>query len=79
MEKKIEYSTDEITIVWKPDLCIHSGICVRMLPAVYHPKDKPWIIATNAATDALVNQINCCPSGALTYRINADLESNKSI
>ena len=79
MEKKLEYSTNEITIIWKPDLCMHSGICVRMLPAVYHPKEKPWINATNADTEALVNQINCCPSGALSYRLNSYLESNKDI
>lgn len=79
MEKKLEYSNHEITIVWKPDLCIHSGICVRMLPAVYHPREKPWINATNADTEALVNQIKCCPSGALSYRLNSISESDKII
>ncbi|MBL7820994.1 MAG: (4Fe-4S)-binding protein [Saprospiraceae bacterium] len=79
MEKKLEYSTNEITIIWKPDLCMHSGICVRMLPAVYHPKEKPWINAMNADTEALVNQINCCPSGALSYRLNPLFESDKII
>lgn len=79
MEKKLEYSTNEITIIWKPDLCMHSGICVRMLPAVYHPKEKPWINARNADTEALVNQINCCPSGALSYRLNPISESDKII
>jgi uncharacterized Fe-S cluster protein YjdI len=43
MENKvIKYSTGEISVVWQPVLCQHSGICVKMLPNVYHPKEKPW-------------------------------------
>ena len=38
MEKKIEYTNGELTIIWKPELCQHAGICVKMLPNVYHPK-----------------------------------------
>ena len=34
MEKKIEYTNGELTIVWKPELCQHAGICVKMLPNV---------------------------------------------
>ncbi|MBP7239903.1 MAG: (4Fe-4S)-binding protein, partial [Saprospiraceae bacterium] len=29
---KKEYSKDELTIVWQPDLCIHSAVCFRALP-----------------------------------------------
>ena len=41
MEMKMEYSNGEIAIIWQPHLCIHSGVCVRTLPNVYHPKDRP--------------------------------------
>ena len=68
MEKKFEYSNGEITIIWKPDLCQHSGICVRTLPAVYHPKERPWINPLNATTAELIDQVNKCPSGALSFR-----------
>ena len=37
MGKKIEYTNGELTIVWQPELCQHAGICVKMLPNVYHP------------------------------------------
>ena len=43
MEKKIEYTNGELTIVWKPELCQHAGICVKMLPNVYHPKELSLI------------------------------------
>ena len=70
MEKKMEYSNGDITIIWQPDLCKHSGVCVKTLPDVYHPKDKPWIKPENATTEQLIHQVNLCPSGALSYRLN---------
>ena len=70
MGKKIEYSNGELTIIWQPDLCQHSGICVKTLPQVYNPKERPWAKIENATTDELIAQINKCPSGALSYRLN---------
>ncbi len=63
-----EYSNGEISVIWKPELCEHAGICVKMLPKVYNPKEKPWIKVENATTEALKDQISKCPSGALSYR-----------
>ena len=65
-----EYSNREITIIWQPDVCIHSGICVATLPAVYKPKERPWIQIGNATTEELISQIKACPSGALSYKFN---------
>jgi uncharacterized Fe-S cluster protein YjdI len=61
------YENDGFTIIWKPKKCMHSAVCVKMLPNVYHPKDKPWITMENATTAELKTQINACPSGALSY------------
>ena len=72
MEKEIvkKYTNGELTVVWKPDLCIHSGVCVRTLPKVYNTKEKPWIKPENASTKELKAQISNCPSGALSYFMN---------
>lgn len=67
METK-EYSNREITILWKPKLCTHSGVCVKTLPKVYHPKEKPWIRMENATSGELINQVSICPSGALSIK-----------
>lgn len=72
MSKIKEYTNGEVTVIWKPELCKHAGICVKTLPEVYKPKDKPWIKAENGTTQALIDQINQCPSGALTYRMNEE-------
>lgn len=66
-----EYNAGEITILWKPKVCIHAGVCVKMLPQVYNPKDRPWIKPENATTEQLKNQIENCPSGALSYQLNS--------
>lgn len=67
MERK-EYSNGEVTIVWKPKLCLHSGICVQTLPKVYHPKERPWITPENATSQEIIDQVAKCPSGALSIK-----------
>lgn len=67
---KKEYKNEEITVHWDQSKCIHAGVCVRTLPKVYNPKERPWIKIENALTDELKNQINQCPSGALSYTLN---------
>ncbi|HRX10202.1 MAG TPA: (4Fe-4S)-binding protein [Draconibacterium sp.] len=76
MEKEIvkKYSNGELTVVWKPGLCIHSGVCVRTLPKVYNTKERPWIKPENASTGDLIAQINNCPSGALSFFMNSGEE-----
>lgn len=73
-EIKKNYSNGELTIVWQPAKCIHSGVCVKMLPQVYKPKDKPWVKIENASTLELKAQVNKCPSGALSYFMNNEIK-----
>lgn len=71
MDKPVtkQYSNGEITVVWRSAKCIHSGICFQGLPKVFDPRKRPWIKLENASTSALIEQVNKCPSGALTYHI----------
>ena len=78
--KQKEYTHDGFTIIWKPEKCIHSGVCVKKLPKVYHPKEKPWITMENASERELREQIDACPSGALSYKgFSSNKESGVSI
>jgi len=63
-----EYPNGQVTIVWKPKLCIHSGVCVKTLARVYNPKERPWIKVENATTQELISQVSQCPSGALSIK-----------
>lgn len=63
-----EYSNGEITILWEPGKCIHSGVCVKTLPNAYNPKDRPWIKMENASSQEFIDQVAKCPSGALSIK-----------
>ena len=75
MSKEHTYTNGEVTILWKPDLCIHSRKCWMGLGAVFQPGQRPWIKVDGASTSAIVEQVKQCPSGALTYRMNAEEEA----
>jgi uncharacterized Fe-S cluster protein YjdI len=70
MSKTHEYSNGEITVVWQPEVCIHSANCVKNLAAVFKPQEKPWIRVENASSEEIMKAVDKCPSGALSYRKN---------
>lgn len=65
-----EYTNGEVTIVWKPSLCIHATYCWKELPEVFNPQKRPWVNAEGASTERIIKQIKRCPSGALGYYMN---------
>lgn len=65
-----KYGNDEIEIAWKPSLCIHSKQCWKNLPEVFNPRERPWIKAGTVETKKITDQIDKCPSGALSYTHN---------
>ena len=64
--KTHHYRNGEITIVWKPEVCIHSGICFKGLAEVFDPRRRPWIDMSRADTLKIIEQVKKCPSGALS-------------
>jgi putative redox protein len=72
VEKKIKYTNGDITVVWKPELCKHSGRCVTQLPKVFNLKTKPWVTITGADSETIKAQVEKCPTGALSWIPNED-------
>jgi len=64
--------------VWKPAVCIHSGVCFRGLPQVFDPRRRPWVAIEAGSTEAIVAQVDNCPSGALSYVRNEPASSVSS-
>ena len=64
------YKNKDITVLWQPSLCIHSGICFKGLPEVFDPRRKPWIEMDKSVTETIQDQVLKCPSGALSFVIN---------
>ena len=65
--KTIKYGNEEITVLWKPELCQHSTRCWKQLPQVFKPSEKKWIDPNGAPAERIREQINHCPSGALVF------------
>ena len=65
-EKK--YEVEGLIVTWKKDLCIHSAKCANGLPAVFDPKRRPWIQLDQAGKQEIMDIIDQCPSGALSYK-----------
>lgn len=76
MEREItkRYSNGEVTVIWKPALCIHSGNCFRGLPEVFKPAEKPWVTPEGSTTERIVAQVKKCPSGALSFEYDQKKE-----
>ena len=70
MSKRLQlYETDEISVTFDPTVCIHSGVCIRGLPAVFDVRRKQWIRPELATAEEVAEQIKRCPSGALQYKM----------
>lgn len=64
------YTNGEVTITWKPDVCIHSRVCWTQLRSVFDPAKRPWINMESESTEAIIEQVKKCPSGAISYHMN---------
>ena len=72
---KKEYTNGEITVVWQPEVCIHSAICWRGqqgLSTVFDPRKKPWVNMNGSDSETIMKKIDQCPSGALSYFKNSE-------
>ena len=68
--KKLQtYETPGITVTFDPNLCTHSAICVRGLPAVFDTKRSRWVRPELGTPDEVAAQVARCPSGALQARL----------
>lgn len=71
-DKHRQYTNKEVTVLWKPEQCIHSKVCWTHLREVFDPFKRPWVNIEGATTDKIIEQVKRCPSGALSYYLNAE-------
>lgn len=75
MAKRVQsYEAPGITVTFDPNVCRHSGVCLRALPAVFDVRRARWVEPEAATPDEVAAAIRKCPSGALQYRLNDELK-----
>ena len=67
-QQKKNYSNGEVTVIWQPQMCKHSAVCIRGLPQVFDIKKRPWITIDGASSTEIIAQVKKCPSGALSIK-----------
>ena len=70
------YTNGEVTVYWQPDVCIHSTKCFTSLPEVFNPRIRPWVQPEHSTTDKIVETVKNCPSGALSFKYNIELNTD---
>ena len=68
--KRKNYQGKEITIHDNRGICSHSGICTDGLKKVFKMGEEPWIDPDGASAQEIIDAVERCPSGALSYSVN---------
>jgi putative methionine-R-sulfoxide reductase with GAF domain/uncharacterized Fe-S cluster protein YjdI len=71
MTKRLHvYDSPDITVSFDPNLCKHTGVCLRTLPAVFDVRRARWVQPGAADPAAVASAVQKCPSGALQFYRN---------
>jgi len=52
---------------------------LRGLIEVFNPKKKPWINVDGSSEERIIEQVNQCPSGALSIQTNSNIVNNDAV
>lgn len=77
-ETSRDYEAEGVVVHWKQERCSHSGMCYNTLPEVFRPDERPWVVAGAAPADQVLDVVELCPTGALTYTRTAKGSSDMS-
>ena len=70
LTKEKIYEGKEISIHDNRVICCHAAECVDRLSSVFRLEERPWIDPDGAEVETIIEVIEKCPSGALSYTLN---------
>lgn len=68
-DRVVDYKGKDIIIHDNRGVCSLDHSCVNLLPAVFRRHAKRWVLPDEAGVGEIVNVIEKCPSGALSYTV----------
>lgn len=77
LNRRDNYGGKQITIHDNRAICAHAGRCTDGLSSVFKLKQEPWIDPDGATAEKIIETIDRCPSGALSYSVD-DVENKSS-
>ncbi len=69
-DKRKDYLGRRITVHDNRRICSHAAECINNLPSVFKLNSRPWIDPDASEVNKIVDTIEKCPSGALSYSID---------
>jgi CDGSH-type Zn-finger protein/uncharacterized Fe-S cluster protein YjdI len=68
-EKKYSFPGNQVDVVWDGRLCIHIAECGRAKGDLFVGGRQPWCQPDLAGADEVIDVVERCPTGALTYDV----------
>ena len=68
-DKQTSYQGRNITIHDNRSICAHAGVCTDELSTVFRLHESPFIDPDGSTAESIIEVINKCPSGALSYSL----------
>lgn len=68
MAETKHYPGRSVEVTFNARRCLHAGECVRTLPAVFDPAQRPWILPDEGGAAEIERAVALCPTGALQCR-----------
>ncbi|MDY0362320.1 MAG: CDGSH iron-sulfur domain-containing protein [Desulforegulaceae bacterium] len=68
-DKVKDYVGENIIIHDNRGICCHDGSCTKFLPEVFKMNERPWIDPDGASPGKIIEVIQKCPSGALSFTL----------
>ena len=66
------YAGKDIIVHDNRGVCAHDGSCTTYCPGVFDVEKRPWINPDRARVKEVIETVERCPSGALSYTIGSN-------
>jgi CDGSH-type Zn-finger protein/truncated hemoglobin YjbI len=70
-DRRDSYAGQQLTILDNRGICQHSGLCTDRLATVFRAGAEPFVAPSGGRMDEIIRAVRDCPSGALSYAIDA--------